>query len=328
MLRIGIEHDMSAARAVTVGVMLALTGCASSPLPVTPPDWVAFPPLPVAVRAAAVATDGELVYVVGGSSEQGRTGVVQILDLDTRTWAYGPSLPVPTDWGVAAWAEDGLHFIGGVTDAASSTTRHFVLSSEADRWRPAPPLPAPLAGMAAVALGSRIHVFAGNAGRAPNHTAGTWVLDVDGGMWEEGPAVPGPRINWSATRLDGRVYLTGGGLPGLQTSDDLLVFDPGANSWSGARPMPLPREAHAMAAYDGRACVVGGRRAARGNFNQPMDDVACYDPASDRWFPGRRLPRPLQELTAVSLDAGILVLGGADEAGRPVHDVFLVRSPR
>ena len=318
---------MRVIRTLAFAGLAALTACGSAAVQGTPRDWVALPPLPLAVRAAAVATNGERVYVVGGSSEDGRTGVVQILDLDTRTWSYGPSLPVPTDWGVAAWAGGGVHFLGGVTDEASSSTQHLVLLPEADAWRPASPLPTRLAGMAAVASGSRIYVFAGNAGTAPNHTAGTWVLDVGADTWTTGLSVPGPRINWAGTVLDDRAYLAGGGLPGLETADDLLVFDPAANSWAGRRPMPLAREAHAVATYDGLVCAVGGRRAARGNFNRPMDDVACYDPSTDRWAPGPRLPRPLQELTAVSLDTGILVLGGADGNGRPVRDALFLRSP-
>lgn len=317
---------MHAARTLTAAALLMLAACAPAMVQ-GPGAWVALPSLPVAVRAAAVATDGERVYVVGGSSEQGRTAVVQVLDLATRTWSYGPSLPVPTDWGVAVWAGGGLHFLGGVTDEASATTQHLVLVPEADDWLTASPMPTRLAGMAGVASGSRIYVFAGNAGTAPNHTAGTWVLDVDAGAWTTALSVPGPRINWSGTFLEGRVYLAGGGLPGLETADDLLVFDPAANSWSGVRPMPLPREAHAVATYDGRVCVAGGRRAARGNFNRPMDDVACHDPATDRWSPGPRLPRSLQELAAVSLDAGIVVVGGADQDGRPVRDALLLRSP-
>ena len=316
------RSSMPRSIALSVGLMLStasgVTGRVQSPARA----WLPLPALPVPVRAAAVTSDGERIFVLGGSTIDGRTAVVQILDLASRTWSYGPALPTPTDWGVAAYVASDLHFIGGVTSVAPATTQHLVLRASAEGWQDAAPLPSQVAGSAAVAIGSSIYLFAGNSGRPPNYTATTYVLDTSANSWMPGPPVPSPRINWSGARVQERAFLIGGGTGGLQTADDLLAFHPASNTWVSLPAIPMAREAHGVGAAQGLVCALGGRLAARGNFNRPFDDVSCYSTATETWTVGPRLPRPLQELAAASLESAIVAVGGADGEGRPVGDVW------
>lgn len=133
--------------------------------------------------------------------------------------------------------------------------------------------------------------------------------------------MPGPRINWAGTYFQGRFYLVGGGTPGIETSSDLLVYDPAANSWTARQPVPLAGEAHGVASSLGMVCAIGGRLAASGNFNTPYSDVSCYDPATDQWTAAPSLPRALQEVAAVTVDGVIIAIGGADDGSVPVQDV-------
>jgi N-acetylneuraminic acid mutarotase len=307
---------------------LVAFGCDSLAGPSEPMEfdqWEALAPLPIAVRSAAVATDGARVYVMGGSTESGRTGAVQILDVASGVWAEAESLPEPTDWGTAAWMDGALHFIGGVTNHAGASTQHLVYDRTADAWSAVPPVPAPIAGTAGLTDGSRIYVFAGNSGSSPAHTSTTRIYNAATESWSTGTAVPGARINWSGTYLDGRFYLVGGGTPGLGTSDDLLSYDPEANSWAALAPVPLAREAHGVAGSLGRICAIGGRLAAQGNFNTPWADVSCYDPDAEVWMSAPLLPRALQEVAAVTVDGEIIAVGGADVFSVPVSDVSVLR---
>lgn len=172
-----------------------------------PAAWEALEPLPVAVRSAAVATDGARVFVVGGSTVSGRTTLLQILDLEH----------------------------------------------------------------------------------------------------------------------EGVFYLIGGQTSGIETSSDLLEYDPVADSWTTLRPIPVEREAHGVASSNGLVCAIGGRLAAAGNFNTPYDDVSCYDPTTDRWEPAPLLPRARQELAAVTVGDLMIAIGGADEEAGPVSDVTAIR---
>lgn len=304
--------------AVAVG---ALAGCSTVTGPTEFASWEVRAPLPVAVRSAAVATDGSRIYVVGGSTASGRTAALQILDVESDSWSYGPSLPVAVDWGAAVWANGRLHFIGGVPDGSGASTQHWVYESGATAWTAASPLPVPIAGTSGLTDGTRIYVFAGNSGTSPAHTSATHIYDPSTQEWSRGLDVPGARINWSGTYHQGLFYLLGGGLPGLETSSDLLVYDPVENSWVSGPAMPLAREAHGVAVSLGRVCAIGGREARSGNFNVPYDNVACFDPGAWEWLPAPSLPLARQEVAAVSVGGIMFAIGGADEAGVPLNTV-------
>lgn len=310
-----------------VACALAVASCSSATdEPVTLDVWEDLPALPVPVRAAAVATDGQRIYVVGGSTTAGRTAIVQILDLRSESWSYGASLPIPTDWGAAEWSGARLHFMGGVADGAGTTTQHFEFDPAGNEWTPSQALPAPIAGAASVSRGSSIYLFAGNSGGSPAYTSGTHIYDVDGDSWSTGLEVPGARINWAGASGGDLVYLIGGGTPGLTTSGDLLIYSPGEDSWRAGTAIPLPREAHGVGSVGPFVCAVGGRLAAAGNFNTPFDDVSCLDATTERWIPGPRLPRPRQEVAVVSVSDAIVAVGGADDDGAPVGDVTILRA--
>lgn len=312
-----------------VCLLIATQACSSGtgvPMDTDEPGiWEALEPLPVAVRSAAVATDGVRVYVVGGSTASGRTKVLQILEVEAQTWSYGASLPTATDWGTAAWVDGALHFIGGVTDDASASAQHYAYDPVSDEWGVRPFLPEPIAGTSGLTDGSRIYVFAGNSGGSPAYTSETYIYDVAAEGWSSGANVPGPRINWAGTLYQGLFYLLGGQTSGIETSSDLLEFDPTADSWTALEPIPLEREAHGVASAAGMVCAIGGRLAASGNFNEPYDDVSCYDPTTDRWEPAPSLPRARQELAAVTVGDVMIAIGGADADARPVDDVTAIR---
>lgn len=296
-------------------------GCSTIAGPTEFASWESRAPLPVAVRSAAVATDGSRVYVVGGSSGSGRAATLQILDVESDSWSYGPSLPVAVDWASAVWADGGLHLVGGVPDGAGASAQHWVYEPGSSEWTAASPLRAPIAGSSGLTDGARIYVFAGNSGTSPAHTSATHIYDPSTKEWSRGLDVPGARINWSGTYHEGLFYLLGGGLPGLETSAELLVYDPVENSWISGPAMPLAREAHGVAVSLGRVCTMGGREARSGNFNVPYDNVACFDPDTREWLPAPSLSPARQEVAAVSVGGVILAIGGADEAGVPVHAV-------
>lgn len=288
--------------------------------------WEALAPLPYAVRAAAVATDGEKVYVVGGYGVTGRMSVFQILDLATGTWRLGPSLPSATDWGTAAWVNGAVHFIGGNTDGLGTTDRHLVYRPGSTVWKDAARPPRKIAGTASVAVGSRIYLFAGNIGQPQVYTKTTLIYDAEGDAWSPGEDVPSPRINWAGALLNDEIFLVGGGTPGLNTSADFFIYSLDTGSWQAGPPIPVAREAHGVGAVGGRICAVGGRRAAAGGSNVPFDDVLCFDVATQEWLPGPQLPRAVQEVNVISLTDAIVAVGGADENGQPVGDVSIFRA--
>jgi N-acetylneuraminic acid mutarotase len=73
--------------------------------------WRALPALPTARRSVRAAAAGPVVYVVGGATPNGTTGIVEAFDTRSERWL--PAAPMPTSrYGV------GLVEIGGELYAA------------------------------------------------------------------------------------------------------------------------------------------------------------------------------------------------------------------
>ncbi len=106
----------------------------------------------------------------------------------------------------------------------------------------------------------------------------------------------------------------------------------GCGSDGGASPEPVPSQARAAlpspqrtevtgAFWDGKVVVVAGLL----RDDTPSAQVDVYDPASDQWSPGPRLPQPLHHSGVGVLGERLYVVGGyTGTAGnwRPVADVI------
>jgi N-acetylneuraminic acid mutarotase len=64
------------------------------------------------------------------------------------------------------------------------------------------------------------------------------------------------RSEMPAAVLDGKIYIVGGFVDvlkyGSQLTNSLEVYDPAADTWTELAPMPVGRDHHTLAAYDGK----------------------------------------------------------------------------
>jgi endoglucanase len=115
----------------------------------------------------------------------------------------------------------------------------------------------------------------------------------------------------AATLGDGRVLVVGGA-----ASSSAELYDPLANGWSAAAPMPVKRNFPAAASLPGdRVLVVGGA-----DTDQPSASI--YDGRADRWSPAPAMPDDGGfELTAAPLPGGrVLVVGGGDGTNAAIYN--------
>jgi non-specific serine/threonine protein kinase len=84
-----------------------------------------------------------------------------------------------------------------------------------------------------------------------------------------------------------------------------------AATWSAVADAPVSVTEVAVAAHDGRIWVAGGLRA----DGSASDEVVVYDPATDAWTAGPRLPEPVHHSALVSTGDGLLLLGGYGPGG-------------
>ena len=85
---------------------------------------------------------------------------------------------------------------------------------------------------------------------------------------------------------------------------DVFVYDPSADRWSRAAPLPRPNHAFGAVAFRGELWAIGGRRG-----DDVLSEVWIYDPAADAWREGPPMPKPMELL-------------GAAVAGDEIHAVW------
>lgn len=139
--------------------------------------------------------------------------------------------------------------------------------------------------------------------------------------WSRAGTMAFPRTSHTATLLDsGKVLVVGGyagyarGLPALATAE---LYDPAANTWTGAGTLATGRYNHAAVLLrDGKVLVTGGRSDASGTAGAAFQGVASaeiYDPLSNSWADAGSMATVRAHPTATVLkDGSVLVAGGSD----------------
>src|SRR6478609_10411613 len=84
-----------------------------------------------------------------------------------------------------------------------------------------------------------------------------------------------------------------------------------AMRWSELQPM-LRSEAGGAAAYLGDELVIAGGTTWHNDVKTWLADVQIYQPGSDRWVLGPKLPVSLAYGAFIATDAGLEIFGGSD----------------
>ena len=164
---------------------------------------------------SAVATDGEVIWVIGG----------YIFGPGHNVWRYDPKADaystgfanMPSNLGRihGVWLPDGtVHVLGG--GEGGSLNNHLVYNTALDAWSSAPPIPLGILDPATVTDGRLIYL-AGAYDEYPRHLGHLQIFDPALGTWSEGPRMPAwPGLgdwginNTSGTIAKGVFYVMGG----------------------------------------------------------------------------------------------------------------------
>lgn len=268
--------------------------------------WIPREPMPRGRVFHASAVLGGRIYLLGGSTDAGTTDAVESFDPATGQWRTECPLSGIRDMMAAAALNGRIYVFGGQEGGPdpSSVVQEFdpTAASCATAWTTKNPLPLPLAGADAVALGDRIYLIGG-------FTAQQSLLAYDpaADTWTPKASLPSARIDPAAAVLEGRIYLVGGGYGSGHGA--LLVYDPAADAWSSRASLLIPSRQHVAAAVGGRIYVVGGET----SMTQE------YDPAGDQWTLRTSLPTLPHEAVAAAVDGRMYILGGV-QAGIGILD--------
>ena len=233
--------------------------------------WRAGPDLPGAQTHVGVVGVGNDVVVVGGF--RGKFGsarapaaaeVWRWRSLD-GLWSPGPSLPKAS--AAFAWGLIGsvLHIAGGLgADGGTDTSAHLIWDlAGAEAWVVAPPLPNPRNHGGGAVVDGLFYALAGR--HAWNETAGDQTdvnaFDPSTGLWKARAPIPIARSEIAASTSamsDGRILVVGGSLAGIRPSADVLIYDPGVDTWARLPALPEPRKGTVAVRVGPRIVVTTG----------------------------------------------------------------------
>src|SRR5436190_705612 len=262
---------------------------------------------------------GDRIYVIGGYQTLTRMCArMQILDIESETWSYGPALPEGFPLSHAGLASDGrfIFFVSGQPGPACepATNRAWAFDLEKIAWEPMAPLPAARYSPLAEYVDGNLHVISGAIEdreticndhfimpiRSPG-TAATALPGLESQEWLKGPPIPAGGDHAASVVIDEKIYVIGGEHGHAAMTMDparccgtywvhthLFRYDPKREEWTRLADMPF-----GSSHIESQTIVIGGRILVLGGTADRdifIDKIQEYDPALNHWRQLRPLP--------------------------------------
>jgi serine/threonine protein kinase/N-acetylneuraminic acid mutarotase len=226
-------------------------------------SWTLGAPIPTPRQLLAAASDGKLVYTVGGTTGDSDQVNVEAYDPAAKTWTTLPALPqARSDLGVAI-ADGRLVAVGGVSGGEIlKTVSVFDLMTKT--WNGLPDMATPRHGTAVAAVEKSVYAIGGSTAVGDRQVVSSAeVLKLPArkiqptAQWRSLPDAPTARLMMAWAVLGDKIWIMGGLRNGvaLQTVES---YDPHTGAWETGPPLPIPLHHAAAATYRGEVVVLGG----------------------------------------------------------------------
>ena len=258
--------------------------------------WTKLPDLPRPMTHTGVTSVDRTIYFAGGvvgSSDPDTLDKISAIrevwsyNVDTQEWNALPPLPEPRGAGELVALGNELHFFGGTTlDREESVSDHWILSladledgadlESSDLWTPSAPLPKPRNHLGSTALGGKIYAIGGQTGHNEGLETQPYVHVWDPAApdtWKQAASLPYGlgHVSGSTVALGGLIYVIGGEIERFKYSDDVLVYDPDADTWAFATSLPEKRHSASAGAIGDKLIVTGGGDFATQSFQGAIE---------------------------------------------------------
>lgn len=311
--------------ATSLTVLLAVAGADA--------QWTTRAHMPYPAGQAAIVTgqDGRFYLFGGWSTNPGqinKTNKLLIYDPQSDTWSQGATLPVYSIGDAAVQTPDGrIHLLNCYFEkvAVYNPDRNVWEGSHAASW-------VRYSARAVRTADDRYFIFGGE--RCDHTTYEYFPSSFSVQPRAPVPDVPDPEYNsfqYPGVYVceDGTIYVIGG-LPHLYKvhgpMDQVVQYDPVDDSWTtGHAPMPTARFSFGyVRGWNRFLYALGGSSDYTMQYPPRFDAVEIYDPDTDTWRTGPRLPVGLRECAAGIDDRGVIYVfgGSADPDGSYVNTVY------
>jgi serine/threonine protein kinase/N-acetylneuraminic acid mutarotase len=312
-----MSEPRAAAAAATIGDRIIVTGgvdANGSLLKTTEifdgTSWTLGAEIPTPRQMLAGASDGKLMYAVGGTDGNSDLADVEAYDPAANTWTSLPPLPQPRSDLGAAITDGRLVAVGGLSD--NQVIKSVAMLDLASKtWGPLPDMESARHGMAVDAVDDSVYVIGGSTGvndSAVTSSAESLKLAArklqPASKWRTLPDAPTARLQSAGTVLDGKIWIFGGLRAGaeLQTVE---TYDPQTGAWQTQPSLPIPLHHAAAATYRGEVVVIGG---ASDNIAQGSDKVFVL--RGNKWEELPSLKHARAAPAAAAVGDKLVVTGG------------------
>jgi N-acetylneuraminic acid mutarotase len=253
--------------------------------------------------------------------------------LPASGWQAAAPVPITLFEAQAAAVADKLYVFGGFHNGTvQATPAVYAYDPVTNVWTPRANMPVAVTHAGVAVDGASVWVVGGLLGDYRDGsnlpTRDAWRYDTVTDTWAAAQSLPAASGAGGLAIVGREMHYFGGFAPDGQRDSsqhhvlDLDALDP-ATKWRSAASMPTARNHFGTAVVGGKIYAIGGQHG-RDETNRNLRDVHLYDPATDRWSSGPRLPKPMSHFhnSTVVQNGRILIAGGVTNGRFPLSDVF------
>ncbi|HKV19396.1 MAG TPA: kelch repeat-containing protein [Mycobacterium sp.] len=276
-------------------------------------SWKPGAPIPTPRQMLGAASDGKVVYALGGSTGTSDLATVESYDPVANTWTSLPELPGRrSDFGVAT-ADGRLVVVGGVS--GDNVLRSVVaLDLATQSWNGLPDLATPRHGMAVAGVGKTVYAIGGANGPGDSQiTSSAESMKLaprkpqPAAEWRMLPDAPAERLMMAWAVLGDEIWIAGGLRHG-ETLTTVQSYNAKTGAWQERPPLPVPLHHATATTYRGEMVVIGG---ASDNLSDASNKVFAFRNGAWEELPALKHGRAAAAAAAVG--DKLVVVGGQDK---------------
>ena len=187
-------------------------------------------------------------------------------------------------------------------------------------WEFITQIPTEREGFATVVVDNKVYLIGGTLFKNLNGPFGlstVEVYDTHTNTWRRVADMPTPRAGARAAVVNGIIQVFGG----FSSKDRFFqnwklplhveVYNPETDTWIQKQDMPVSRFNFDLGVADGRVYIIGGTTGFGAGHEQRMDRVDIYDPGTDTWIKGPKMPTRRDPGGVAVVSNRIYVVGGS-----------------
>jgi N-acetylneuraminic acid mutarotase len=293
-------------------------------------QWTTGAPALTRRSEVAVATVGNLFYVIGGFERSTENIVtsqkVEIYDPQTDKWVSKMPLPVAVHHAGAVGLNGQLYVVGGFSPSQSNSwapvNTLYRYDPREDEWIALRAMPTARGALAVTVIHEKIYAIGGYDGN--RNPEATEVYDPQTDTWNSVAPIPTPRDHLAVVSIGHRLYAIGGRIRQNYNKNlgKVEVYDSLVDTWTTEPDLPTPRSGNTAAVLRDQIYVLGGE-SGEGTYSENER----YDIQKGGWETLAPLPTARHGLGSAVFKGRIYVMSGGKVPGGTVSNINEIFMP-